>query len=302
MNELDGRVAVITGAGRGLGREYARLLAAEGAMVVVNDLGSGPDGSGQSADPAETVAAEIREAGGRAIANHDDIADWDGARRLIETAVGEFGDLHVLINNAGILRDRSLANMSAEEWDSVMRVHLRGHFCPTRFAAEHWRTRAKTGDMTDRALINTSSPSGLLGNRGQANYGAAKAGIAAFTVIADIELSAYGVRCNAIAPAARTRLTTGEDDDTAPHPLRDRVIDDGHPANIAAVVAYLASSTCPLHGKVFIARGRRVHLMQPWTPSHTVDNDGVWTFADLHERLDPLADVRFTTLGDVFPS
>jgi NAD(P)-dependent dehydrogenase (short-subunit alcohol dehydrogenase family) len=302
MGELSGRVAVITGAGRGLGREYALLFAHEGARVVVNDLGGNPDGSGKSDDPAEAVVAEIRAMGGEALATHDDVADWDGARSLIGTAVEAYGDLHVLVNNAGILRDRSLANMSADEWDSVMRVHLRGHFCPTRFAAEHWRTRAKAGDITDRALINTSSPSGLLGNRGKANYGAAKAGIAAFTIIADIELSAYGVRCNSIAPAARTRLTTGADDASAGHPLRDRIIDDGHPANVAAVVAYLATATCPLRGLVMITRGRRVQVMQPWTPIETIDNDDVWTFADLRRQLDPLAGLRFTTLADIFPA
>ncbi|HEY4331040.1 MAG TPA: SDR family NAD(P)-dependent oxidoreductase, partial [Ilumatobacteraceae bacterium] len=207
MGELTGRVAVITGAGRGLGREHALLFAREGALVVVNDLGGAPDGSGHSSGPADAVVAEIRAAGGEAIANHDDISDWDGADRLISSAVDAYGDLHVLVNNAGILRDRSIINMTEVEWDDIMRVHLRGHFCPTHFAAAHWRSRAKAGDMTDRALINTSSPSGLLGNRGQANYAAAKAGIAAFTTIGDMELHGYGVRCNAIAPAARTRLT-----------------------------------------------------------------------------------------------
>jgi NAD(P)-dependent dehydrogenase (short-subunit alcohol dehydrogenase family) len=301
MGELDGRVAIITGAGRGLGREYATLFAREGAHVVVNDLGGGADGHGHSAGPAQRVVAEIEAAGGVAIANTDDISEWDGARRLIDTAVETYGDLHVLVNNAGILRDRGLVNMTADEWDSIMRVHLRGHFGTSHFAAVHWRARFKAGDHIDRSLINTSSPSGLLGNRGQANYGAAKAGIAAFTVISQIELSAYGVRCNAIAPAARTRLTTGEEEAAASNPLIDGVIDDGHPANVAAVVGYLATATCPLRGLVLLTRGRQVRAMQPWTPLEPIDNEGVWTFDDLRLRLDPLAELRFTTLDDVFP-
>ncbi len=211
MGALDGRVAIITGAGRGIGREHALLLAAEGAKVVVNDLG-GPvdgsgDGSGDDRSPAEQVVAEITEAGGEAIANADDVADWDGGKRLVDAAIDAFGDLHVLVNNAGILRDRVLVNMTEEDWDSVIHVHLKGHFVPTRHAAAYWREKSKAGEDVKASVINTSSTSGLLGNPGQSNYGAAKAGIGAFTVIAAQELSRYGVRVNAIAPAARTRMT-----------------------------------------------------------------------------------------------
>src|ERR1700722_4686921 len=207
MSELAGRVAIITGAGRGIGREHALLFATEGAKVVVNDLGGDPDGTGSDTSPAQQVVNEITEAGGTAVANYDDVSDWEGAKRLIDQAVDTFGDLHVLVNNAGILRDRMLINMSADEWDAVIKVHLRGHFCPTRWAATYWREQSKAGREQKRSVINTSSPSGLFGNPGQTNYGAAKIGIAGFTMISDKELGRYGVRVNAIAPVAATRLT-----------------------------------------------------------------------------------------------
>src|SRR6202790_4688087 len=206
MGALDGRVAIITGAGRGLGREHALLFAAEGAKVVVNDLGGAMDGSGDDRTPAEQVVDEIRTMGGEAVANADNVADWGGGQRVIRTPSQTFGDLHVLVNNAGILRDRVLVNMTEAEWDSVIAVHLKGHFVPTRHAAAYWRGQTKAGREVRAAVINTSSTSGLLGNPGQSNYGAAKAGIAAFTVIAADELVRYGIRVNAIAPAARTRM------------------------------------------------------------------------------------------------
>ena len=189
MNTLKDRVAIITGAGRGIGREHALLFAAEGAKVVVNDLGGAPDGSGSDTTPAQQVAAEIVAAGGQAVANGDDISTWEGAERLVNQAIETFGDLHVLINNAGILRDRMLVNMSIEEWDSIMKVHLRGHFCPTRMAAAYWRDQSKAGKEVKAAVVNTSSTSGLLGNPGQANYGAAKAGLAAFTASAMLSIA-----------------------------------------------------------------------------------------------------------------
>ena len=207
MGALDGRVAVITGSGRGIGREHALLFAAEGAKVVVNDLGGSVDGSGDDRTAAQQVVDEITAAGGQAVANGDDVTDWDGGKRLIDSAIEAFGDLHVLINNAGILRDRVLVNMSEEEWDSVIHVHLKGHFVPTRHAAAYWREQTKAGREIKAAVVNTSSTSGLLGNPGQSNYGAAKAGIGAFTTIIAEEISRYGVRVNAIAPAARTRMT-----------------------------------------------------------------------------------------------
>lgn len=182
MGALEGRVAIVTGAGRGLGREHALLMASLGAKVVVNDVGAGLDGSGSDLSAAEQVVAEIRSGGGEAVANSDDVADWAGAERLVRSAVDSFGDLHVLVNNAGILRDRVIVNMSEEDWDSVIRVHLKGHFAPTHFAAAYWREQSKAGRQVNAAIVNTSSTSGLLGNPGQANYGAAKAGIAAFTI------------------------------------------------------------------------------------------------------------------------
>ena len=207
MGALDGRICIITGAGRGIGREHALLFAAEGAKVVVNDLGGSLDGSSVEGTPAEQVVAEITAMGGEAVANHDNIADWEGGQRLINTAIEAFGDLHVLVNNAGILRDRVLVNLSEEDWDAVINVHLKGHFVPTRHAAAYWREQAKAGKEVKASIINTSSTSGLIGNVGQSNYGAAKSGIASFTVIIAEELARYGVRANAIAPAARTRMT-----------------------------------------------------------------------------------------------
>ncbi len=207
MGICDGRVVVITGAGRGIGREHALLFAREGAKVVINDLGGEMDGTGSSTGPAGEVVDEIRAMGGEAVANGDDVSDYEGAGRLIQTAVDSFGTIDVLVNNAGILRDRMLVNMTIEEWDAVIKVHLRGTFAPTRHAVEYWRNRTKAGETNDARIINTTSPSGIYGNVGQTNYGAAKAGIASFTIIAAQELGRYGVTVNAIAPAALTRMT-----------------------------------------------------------------------------------------------
>jgi len=251
MGALDGRVAVITGAGGGLGRAHALLLAAEGARVVVNDRGTRADGTGDRGGDraaADAVVADIRAAGGTAVANSEDVADWDGGRRLVEAAVEAYGRLDVLVNNAGFLRDRALATMDEEDWDAVVNVHLKGHFVPTRWAAAHWRERHKAGEQVRASVINTSSTSGLLGNPGQTNYGAAKAGIAGFSGIVAQELAKYGVRSNCIAPAARTRLTEG-----APglgalvQPPADG-FDVWDPANVSPVVAYLATEDCPLTG------------------------------------------------------
>lgn len=298
MGELSGRVAIITGAGRGLGRQHALLFASEGARVVVNDVGSSPDGEGADAGPAQRVVAEIRDAGGEAVANTDDVTDSAGAQQLVDTALDAYGDLHVLVNNAGILRDRSLVNLTDDEWDSVVNVHLRGHFCPTRSAAAYWRDRSKAGDTTDRSIVNTTSTSGLLGNFGQSNYGAAKAGIAAMTIIQQLELSRYGVRANAVAPAARTRLTVPGLDDDAGSP--DGGFDDGDPANVSPLVAYLATANCPHRGQVWFAHGRRVRLMQPWTMLEEVSSDERWTVDRLRRSLAPFADTSFPTVADVF--
>jgi NAD(P)-dependent dehydrogenase (short-subunit alcohol dehydrogenase family) len=297
VNALQGRVAIITGAGRGIGREHALLFASEGAMVVVNDLGGSAAGEGADATPAEEVVQEIVAAGGAAIANHDDVTDWEGAQRLVNAAVETFGDLHVLVNNAGILRDRMLVNMSEEEWDAVIKVHLKGHFAPTRFAAAYWRDKSKRGDEVKASVINTSSTSGLFGNVGQTNYGAAKMGIGAMTIIAAQELERYGVRVNAIAPAARTRLTAGlGGGSAAPDPDKFDVMD---PANVSPWVAYLGTEGCPITGRTFLVYGGQVHLFQPWSLVDKIDKDGRWTLEELAQEGARLAEVPFD-LGNPF--
>jgi NAD(P)-dependent dehydrogenase (short-subunit alcohol dehydrogenase family) len=282
VGALDGRVAIITGAGRGIGREHALLFASEGAKVVVNDFGGAIDGSGADS-PAEQVVDEIRARGGEAVANGDDVADWEGGRRLVESAIAAYGDLHVLVNNAGILRDRVLVNMTEDEWDSVVKVHMKGHFVPTRHAAAWWREQAKKGREVSASVVNTSSTSGLLGNPGQANYGAAKAGIAGFTVICAQELSRYGVRVNAIAPAARTRMTESTPglSEIVSAPKDESVFDVWDPANVSPLVAYLATESCPLTGKVYFIQGGRVRLFQPWTMTEGLEGTGRWTIEDL---------------------
>jgi NAD(P)-dependent dehydrogenase (short-subunit alcohol dehydrogenase family) len=292
MSELEGRVAIITGAGRGIGREHALLFAAEGAKVVVNDLGGDPDGTGADTSPAQQVVDEITAAGGSAVANYDDVADWDGAQRLIDQAVNTFGDLHVLVNNAGILRDRMLINMSVEEWDAVIRVHLRGHFCPTRWAASYWREQSKAGSTQLRSVINTSSASGLFGNPGQTNYGAAKIGIATFSMIADSELSRYGVRVNAIAPAAATRLTASLAPDLPETP--PNAWSPMGPDNIAPFVAYLATEDCPIHGRIFLVSGGHIHLFQPFAIIDQIEKKGLWTVGELKDQAAHFAEVPFT--------
>ena len=288
-NTLKDRVAIITGAGRGLGREHALLFAAEGAKVVVNDLGGGTDGSGADATPAQQVVDEIKAAGGEAVANYDDVSSWEGAERMVKQAVDTYGDLHVLVNNAGILRDRMLANMSEAEWDSIMQVHLRGHFCPSRHAAAYWREQSKEGKDAKRAIINTSSTSGLFGNVGQTNYGAAKTGIATFSIIADQELERYGVRVNAIAPAAATRLTAQVGAETPPEDVWTPM----HPGNVSPFVAYLATEDCPIHGRVFFVVGGDVHLFQPFAIVDAVKKDGKWTVEELQKEAGRLQDVKF---------
>jgi NAD(P)-dependent dehydrogenase (short-subunit alcohol dehydrogenase family) len=290
MGALDGRVAIITGAGRGLGREHALLFAAEGAKVVVNDLGGDLDGTGDDRAPAQVVVDEILAAGGEAVANIDNIADWEGAQRLINQAVETFGDLHVLVNNAGILRDRVLVNMTEEEWDSVIHVHLKGHFCPSRFAAAYWREQSKAGKEVKAAIINTSSTSGLLGNAGQANYGAAKAGIAAFSNIMGMELTRYGVRSNAIAPAARTRMTlqTPGLDAIIGAPEDPDAFDAWAPGNVSPLVAYLATEDCPFNGSTFFVQGGTVQFFQPWTLTEKLEQDRRWTVAELQAEMPKL--------------
>src|SRR5262245_4026796 len=288
MGTLDGRVAIITGAGRGIGREHALLFAAEGAKVVVNDLGGATDGTGSDATPAQQVVDEIKAAGGEAVANGDDVSDWEGAQRLVDQAVETFGDLHVRVNNAGILRDRMLVNMSTDEWDAIMKVHLRGHFCLTRHAAAYWREQSKEGKEAKRSVINTSSTSGLFGNAGQTNYGTAKTGLATFSIIANQELQRYNVRVNAIAPAAATRLTATVGADTAPHDEWT----PSDPANISPFVAYLATEDCPINGRVFFVQGSGVFLFQPFAIVDQLEREqpGAWTVEELQARAGKFQD------------
>src|SRR6185436_1433785 len=279
----EGRVAIVTGAGRGIGREHALSLAYHGAKVVVNDLGGNVDGSGGDLSPAAQVVEEIRAMGGEAVANGDSVSSWEGGQRLIQTAIDTFGDLHILVNNAGILRDRVLVNMTEQEWDSVIHVHLKGHFVPTRWAAAYWREQTKAGKTVKAAVVNTSSTSGLLGNPGQTNYGAAKAGIAAFSVISALELDRYGVRVNAIAPAARTRMTDATPGlgDIVQPPDDPSKFDIWNPANISLLVAWLATEGCAANGKVFFVQGGKVQNFQPWTLAESIDKDDRWTVAEL---------------------
>ncbi|OWT71377.1 MULTISPECIES: SDR family oxidoreductase [unclassified Achromobacter] len=261
MSKLcEGRVVIVTGAGRGIGREYAMQLAAHGAKVVVNDLGVSRDGIGQDLSAAQAVVDEIRAAGGDAIANGDDVADWNGARQMIESTVAHYGALHALVNNAGILRDRMLVNMEESEWDAIINVHLKGTFATAHHAAVHWRSLQKlSGERVNARIINTSSSSGLYGNIGQTNYGAAKAGIAALTVIAARELKRYGVTVNAISPHAQTRMTEN---------LRERTPEEiaaRHPRWIAPVVVWLASAaSAEVTGRVFEVGGGHLSAMEGW--------------------------------------
>lgn len=257
----EGRVAIVTGAGRGVGREYALMLAVHGARVVVNDLGADVRGVGVDATPAQQVVDEIRAAGGEAVVNGADVSDWEQARAMVEQAIGTFGDLHVLINNAGILRDRMLANMTEAEWDDVIRVHLKGTFAPSRHAVAYWRERRKAGHAVSGRVINTSSASGLFGNVGQTNYGAAKAGIAAMTVIAarEMALAKVGVTFNAIAPRAQTRMTEGLRELTDEQRMRR------DPRWIAPLVTWLASEeSADVTGRVFEAWGYGYSVAENW--------------------------------------
>jgi NAD(P)-dependent dehydrogenase (short-subunit alcohol dehydrogenase family) len=296
MGTLDGRVAIITGAGRGLGREHALLFASEGAKVVVNDLGGDIHGEGEDRAPAQVVVDEIKAAGGEAVANTDNVAEWDGAERLVRQAVDSFGDLHVLVNNAGILRDRVLVNMTEAEWDAVINVHLRGHFCPSRHAAAYWREQTKAGKEVKASMIHTSSTSGLIGNPGQTNYGAAKAGIAMFSNIASMELGRYGVRSNAIAPAARTRLTEATPglDQVVKAPDDPSKFDIWDPANVSPLVAYLATENCPFTGQAFFVQGGVVRIFKPYTMEETIQKDGRWSLDELVTEMKQLEDHQHT--------
>jgi NAD(P)-dependent dehydrogenase (short-subunit alcohol dehydrogenase family) len=288
MGALDGRVAIITGAGRGIGREHALLFAAEGASVVVNDLGGANDGSGGDSGPAQEVVEEIIASGGKAVANTGNVADWAGAATLIEQAVTEFGRLDVLVNNAGILRDAFIASIDEAQWDAVISVHLKGHMAPLHHAAVYWKGQSKAGNPVRGSVINTASASGtFLPNPGQVNYGAAKAGIAAMTLVAAQELERYGVRANGIAPVARTRLTLATPGLGAMFaaPVEEGEFDAFSPANISPLVAYLASERCTLTGKLFAVQGGSIGLLEGWHSVRTTDTDKPWTIAEVEQRI-----------------
>jgi NAD(P)-dependent dehydrogenase (short-subunit alcohol dehydrogenase family) len=283
MSALKGKVAIVTGAGRGIGREHAIALASAGAKVVVNDLGGSSTGEGQDESPAQRVVDEIRSSGGLASANFDNVADFAGAERLVKQAVADFGRLDILVNNAGILRDRMLVNLTEDEWDAVINVHLKGHFAPTRHAAAYWREQSKSGSQVNGRVINTSSPSGVFGNVGQTNYGAAKAGIAAFTIIAALELGRYGVTVNCLAPNARTRLTEESFGDI---PIPETGFDTMDPANISPlVVALSADAAQAITGQCFFVYGGIINILRPWDSGIMLARDRRWDADELLEKL-----------------
>ncbi len=276
----EGRVVIVTGAGRGIGREHALEFARQGAKVVVNDLGAERDGSGNSTGPAGEVVTEIRDLGGEAVANGADVADWDQAKDLIDDAIKAFGRLDVLVNNAGFLRDRMLANTSEEEWDAVIRVHLKGHFVTARHAASYWRDQAKAGETVDARIINTSSGAGIMGSVGQGNYSAAKAGIVGLTLVQSAEFARYGVTANAIAPAARTRMTEGVFDSmAAPEP---GAFDAMAPENISPLVVWLGSTeSAGVNGRVFEVEGGQLSVADGWQHGPAIDQGRRWDPAEV---------------------
>ncbi len=286
MGMLDGKVALVTGAGRGIGRAEALLFASEGAAVVVNDVGASVAGEGHDAAPAEQVAEEIKKGGGRASVDDTDVTNFEAVEALISKVVGEYGQIDIVVNNAGILRDRMVVNMSEQEWDAVIAVHLKGTFNVTRHAAAYWRARSKGGESVSGRIINTSSPSGLYGNVGQSNYGAAKAGIAGFTVITAQELKNYGVTVNAISPSARTRMTEQAFGSIA---APDGGFDAFAPENIAPIVAYLATDDAAgITGQVFSVQGGSIALLQGWTPAGVISREEQWTPTEIASAIDQI--------------
>jgi NAD(P)-dependent dehydrogenase (short-subunit alcohol dehydrogenase family) len=288
MPSLASKVAIVTGAGRGIGRAHALALAEAGASVIVNDLGAALSGEGHDDTPAQQVVGEIQAAGGQAAANAENVADFGGAGRLVQQAVDDFGRLDILVNNAGILRDRMIVNMTESEWDDVIAVHLKGHFAPTRHAAAHWRERSKAGDDVKGRVVNTSSPSGVFGNIGQANYGAAKAGIAGFTLIVAQELQRYGVTVNCLAPNARTRMTEETFDMGAP----TEGFDPLDPSNMSPlVVALCADEAQSITGQVFHVWGGAINALRGWSAGELFAADEKWDAnALLGELLDRFPD------------
>ena len=288
MGTLDGRIAIVTGAGRGIGREHALLFASEGAKVLVNDLGGSNDGSGSDAGPAQHVADEINSAGGTASWNTDDVSSWAGAKSLIDQAVHEFGGLDILVNNAGILRDAFLPTIEEQQWDAVVQVVLKGTAAPIHYASAYWKEQSKAGKLVNASIINTASASGtFMPNPGQANYGAAKAAVAALTLVAAAELERYGVRANVIAPIARTRLTLATPGMGAifAQEVEDGEFDAFHLVHISPIVARLAAADCQLTGKFFAIQGGVIQEMAGWHEGAMIETDGPWNLADLADRI-----------------
>lgn len=278
----EGRSVIVTGSGRGLGRAHALELAHQGARVIVNDLGCELDGSGGGTGPAGEVVEEIRAAGGEALADGGDVADFDDAGRLVAAAIDVFGRLDAVVNNAGVVRDRMFANTAEDEWDAVVRVHLKGHFAVARHAAAHWREEAKAGRPVDARIINTSSGAGILGSVGQAAYSAAKGGIASLTLVQAAELGRYGVTANALCPAARTRMTEGVFTDTMAAPDAPGAFDAMDPANVSPLVAWLTSvQSAHVTGRMFEVEGGKVGVATGWQHGPTVDKGGRWDPAEL---------------------
>ena len=293
MGALDGKVAIVTGAGRGIGRGEALALAREGTTVVVNDLGTSLDGAAE-ASPAQQVVDDIAAIGGTAATNGDDVSSWDGAARLVQSTIDQFGRLDILVNNAGVLRDTMSFKMDEDAWDAVVRVHLKGHFATSRFAAEHWRAQSKAGNDAGGRIINTVSEAGLYGGTGQANYVAAKAGIAGMTIGLARELKNYGVRVNAIAPRARTRMTETVLGDFGAPPAGD-AFDEWDPENIGPVVAWLASDdAADVTGQVFVVFGGRLHLMEGWTMVGEIEHGERWSVEAIAARKHELFGERRT--------
>jgi NAD(P)-dependent dehydrogenase (short-subunit alcohol dehydrogenase family) len=287
MGMLDGKVAIVTGAGRGIGREEALLLASEGAKVIVNDVGANREGTGADVHPAQQTVEDIKAAGGEADLNPDDVSSWTGAENLVKQAVDTWGQLDILVNNAGILRDKMSFNMDESDWDDVIRVHLKGHFAPSHFAAIHWRNRSKGGESVSGRIINTASEAGLFGNAGQANYGAAKAGIAAMTIILGRELERYGVTVNAISPRARTRMTEDLFGEMAK--AQEGKFDAFGPENVAPLVAFLASDEASdVSGQNFVVFGGSVWVVEGWKPAGELKRDSRWTPKELADNKSTL--------------
>lgn len=293
MGICENRTVIITGAARGLGRAYALAFAAEGANVVVNDIGASLGGEGRDTSAADAVVAEIKAAGGQAIANYEDITDWDAAKRIVEAAVEAFGDLHVVVNNAGIVRDRMFVSATLDEWDATMHVHLRGHFCVSRHAVDFWRSQQKAGKAVDARIINTTSGAGLQGSIAQAAYSTAKGGIAALTLVQAAELGRYGITANALAPAARTRMTEQAFSDKMA--TEAQAFDAMDPANVAPTVVWLGSSqSAHVTGCVFELEGGKIMIEDGWREGPVVDKGQRWDPADVGAAVDALIASRAT--------